>query len=258
LSRPRIAIVLRQSAVEVLRFTNVVRLAPIRKARSEPINARDFRNPWKPQFSTVVNRNAVVRRDHCVISIRSGASRMSNRANRSFAVITADDLKHLAQLALSNFDDFFTRNPSHPYLRRLRLICLLQTAAKHFVEPDKCLEPNQRWGGVNDFDVCGFFQAIPGRFLYPQRKCTMDFGPSKFGHHPEDEGFTGRRVDVMWRSIKMQPSETPIESVQRYLRNAPPKSSAGRYWTVKPVVVLWPSEHLGQVIWRRRKTLLEA
>jgi hypothetical protein len=58
LSRPRIAIVLRKSAVEVLRFTNVVRLAPIRKARSEPINARDIRNPWKPQFSTVVNRNA--------------------------------------------------------------------------------------------------------------------------------------------------------------------------------------------------------
>jgi len=63
--------------------------------------------------------------------------------------------------ALSNFEEFFKHNLSHPYLGRLRLICLLQTAAKHFVDPDECLEQSQRCGGENDFDVSGFFQAVP-------------------------------------------------------------------------------------------------
>ncbi len=107
------------------------------------------------------------------------------------------------QLALSNFEKFFTWNPTHPYVGRLRLICLLQTAAKRYVEPDQGT-PDRGEGGVNDFDVCGFFQTVPGRHVYPRRKVSVDFGPSKFGHHPEDEGFTGRRVDVMWRDIEIK------------------------------------------------------
>jgi len=85
---------------------------------------------------------------------------VSNRANRSFERITRDDLVRLGRLTLSNFDDFFARNPGHPYARRLRLICLMQTAAKHYVSHDRCIEPNQMWGGVNDFDICGFFEAV--------------------------------------------------------------------------------------------------
>jgi hypothetical protein len=174
---------------------------------------------------------------------------MSDSKNRSFERITLDDLARLAQLALGNFEGFFARNPKHPYNGKLRLICLLQTAAKHYVDPDKCIEAEQRWGGVNDFDVCGFFQAVPGRPLFAQRKCALDFGPSRFGRNPnEGERFEGRRVDVMWRSIDVRMSESPIESVQRYLRDGPIGSSAG-YWVVKPVVILWPSKDLGRAIW---------
>lgn len=175
---------------------------------------------------------------------------MSNNANRSFERITRDDLMRLAQLALGNFDDFFTRNPGHTYNGQLRLICLIQHTAKHYVDPDQCVEPDQKCGGVNDFDVCGFFQAIPGRHLFAQRRCKLDFGPSKFGRNPEEgERFKGRRVDVLWRSIDMPASETPIESVQRYLRDAPPNSSA-KCWAAKPVVVLWPSKEFDRTIWR--------
>jgi hypothetical protein len=42
-------------------------------------------------------------------------SAMSDRANRSVEKITSNDLKHLSQLALSNFEDFFERNPKPPY-----------------------------------------------------------------------------------------------------------------------------------------------
>jgi hypothetical protein len=175
---------------------------------------------------------------------------VSDRANRSFEIITRDDLERLGQLALSNFDDFFRRNPDHPYLARLRLICLLQTAAKHYVEPDHCRKPNQRCGGVNDFDVCGFFDAVASRRLYSRRKCQLDFGSSKFGRNPDDgERFNGRRVDVMWRSIKVESAETPIQAMQRYLQNASPNSSAG-HWKAKPVVIMWPRKLLGHVIWQ--------
>ncbi len=175
---------------------------------------------------------------------------MSDRANRSFEIITADDLKRLGQLALSNFEDFFRRNPKHPYVERLRLICLLQTAAKHYVEPDQG-NPASTKGGVNDFDVCGFFEALPNRHLYSQRKCNLDFGRSKFGRNPDDgERFSGRRLDVMWRDINFGSAESPIHAVQRYLQNAPPHSSSGKYWKKKPVVVLWPTKMLGRVIWR--------
>ncbi len=180
--------------------------------------------------------------------IKAEKSRLSHYKNRSFERITLDDLRHLAQLALSDFKAFFARNPKHPYKDQLRLICLLQTAAKHYVDPDTCIEPDQRWGGVNDFDVCGFFEAIPRRHLFARRKRQLDFGASRFGRNPvEDERFKGRRVDVMWRSIDRLKSETPIESVQRYLRDA--RAGSATYWSAKPVVVLWPSKDLGKVIW---------
>jgi hypothetical protein len=176
---------------------------------------------------------------------------MSNRANRSFEKITPDDLKHLSQLALNNFEDFFRRNPKHPYVGRMRLICLLQTAAKHYVEPDQG-NSKSRKGGVNDFDVCGIFEAIPNRHLFARRKCQLDFGPSKFGRNPDDdERFKGRRVDVVWRSIKFEPLESAIHALQRYLQKALLRSSPG-LWRAKPVVLLWPTKMLGEVIWRSK------
>jgi hypothetical protein len=163
--------------------------------------------------------------------------------------ITLDDLKRLTHLALSNFEDFFSRNPGHDYVGRLRLICLLQTAAKHYVEPDLCTSPDQTWGGVNDFDVCGFFETVSGRHLYAQRKVNLDFGPSKFGRNPDDgEQYKGRRVDVMWRDIVINLGQTSVEAVQGYLRNARPGTSAHDHWAAKPAVVLWPKEQLGHVI----------
>jgi hypothetical protein len=168
---------------------------------------------------------------------------MSNNANRSFERIMRNDLARLARLALSNFDDFFAIHPDHPYAGRLRLICLMQTAAKHYVSPDRCAAPNQTWGGVNDFDVCGFFESVPGRPLYARRISRMDFGPSKFGHNPDDgDCYTGRRVDVMWRSIDMPLS--PIESVQALLREE--RTVSARWWGAKAAVVLWPSMDLGE------------
>ena len=110
---------------------------------------------------------------------RSGA-RMSKSANRSFERITDIDLRRLSALAAADFDDLFRRNARwRPYRRRLLLLCLC--AALHYASPRRGTAAD-RIGGVNDFDVWGFFADWPnGRPFPPRRHGFQDFGPSKFG-----------------------------------------------------------------------------
>lgn len=165
---------------------------------------------------------------------------MSHSSNRSFEPITADDLSHLAQIALADFDDLCRRTEySRPYADRLRVICLCQGAARHFVHGDH---------GIKDFDLWGFFGQIP-RHPFPWHyRGEQDFGPSKFGRNPDDgDRFEGRRVDVIGRSIDMPAKETTIESVQRYLREE--HTDSARLLAKRPVIVVWPSDDRGRTIW---------
>jgi hypothetical protein len=52
---------------------------------------------------------------------------------------------------------------------------------------------------------------------------------------------------VIGRSIRMPSSETPIEAVQRYLREARTKSAS--LLAERPVIVVWPGEDFGRIIW---------
>ena len=144
---------------------------------------------------------------------------MSKSANRSFERITDIDLRRLSALAAADFDDLFRRNARwRPYRRRLLLLCLCQGAALHYASPRRGTAAD-RIGGVNDFDVWGFFADWPnGRPFPPRRHGFQDFGPSKFGRSPKDKPrFRGRRVDVLGRSIQKRPRESPIAALRRYL-----------------------------------------
>jgi len=154
--------------------------------------------------------------------------------------ITRADLKHLAQIAFDDFGALCLRNKyTHPYKSRLHLICLCQGAAQHFVHGDR---------GVQDFDLWGFFDAIPDHPFPYRRRGKCDFGPSKFGRNPDDgKEFAGRRVDVIGRSISMPKSQTPIESVERYLTDAATESASRL--AERPVIVMWPNENCGHIIW---------
>jgi hypothetical protein len=166
---------------------------------------------------------------------------MSTSRHRSFKRITRRDLERLAVIATAGFEDLFKRKPySRPYKTRLLLICLCQGAARHYVYGDR---------GVHDFDVWGFFREIPGHHPFPFRwHGKRGFGPSKFGRNPEDGNrFVGRRVDMLGRSISKHPSDTPIEAVQRWLRDA--RNESPKLLARQPAVVIWPSRHLGRVIW---------
>ena len=70
------------------------------------------------------------------------------------------------------------------------------------------------------------------------------------GRDPDDNAFTGRKVDVIGRSIGMPKNKTPIEAVQHYLGEARTKSAS--LLTERPVIVVWPNEYCGRVIWDTR------
>ncbi len=165
---------------------------------------------------------------------------MSNSPHRSLEKITRDDLARLALIARADFADLCQRQEyARPYVDRLRLLCLCQGAARHYVRGD---------GSVQDFDVWGFFEAIPDHKFPPRRTGKRDFGPSKFGRNPDDgDDFLGRRVDVIGRSISMARNETPIEPVQHYLREK--RTTSARLLAERPVVVLWPENYFDQIIW---------
>ena len=165
---------------------------------------------------------------------------MSNSPHRSFEQIKIDDIARLGQIALNDFDDLFVRSEySRPYKGKLRLICLCQGAAQHYIHGDR---------GIHDFDMWGFFKAIANHPFPYRRMGSQDFGASRFGRNPDDgPSFEGRRVDVIGRSISMPIAETPIESVQRYLRERATESAL--LLSERPVVVAWPDKDLGRVIW---------
>ena len=171
---------------------------------------------------------------------------MSNSPHRSFARITPDDLARRAQIALDDFSDLCRRQKyASRYADRLRLICLCQGAAHHYVHNHRGV-----WDGVWDFDLWGFFEEVPGHPFPYRRRGEHDFGPSKFGRDPDDDAFNGRKVDVIGRSIRMPKNETPIEAVPRYLREARTKSAS--LLAERPVIVVWPVENNGRVIWDAR------
>lgn len=114
-----------------------------------------------------------------------GNGPMSNSANRSFERITRTDLRRLSTKAVADLENFFHRYERwRPYQSRLMLICLCQGAALHYVAPHGGVATD-RHGGVNDFDVWGFFQDRPNHRPFPPRRHGFqDFGLSKFGRNP--------------------------------------------------------------------------
>ena len=177
--------------------------------------------------------------------------KLGNAQNRSFEKITQDDLTRLATLALADFESLFKRYQQwRHYADRLMFICLCQGAAHHYVQPSDGT-PRAHEGGVNDFDVWGFFRDRPNaRPFPPRRHGFQDFGPSKFGRNPDDDPrYSGRRVDVLGRSIKVRRDETPKEALRRYLREG--RTESARRLAERPVVVIWPGQQRGSLVWER-------
>jgi len=159
---------------------------------------------------------------------------------RSCAMIDLDDLEKLSQIARTDLQRYIANDPDHraPFATKILCVCLCQGAARHYI--DKAT-------GVKDFDVFTFFAVGKARKFSPRRRTCHDFGASKFGRNPDDAGYTGRRVDVMGRSIAHLTGAPPVESVRAYLRTPPTRTA--RCLAKKAVVIIDPGELRGQIVW---------
>lgn len=75
-----------------------------------------------------------------------------------------------------------------------------------------------------------------------------DFGPSVFGRFPDDPAnFVGRRVDFMCRRLPADvPREPADAAVLGWLHTG---NQSAKWLRQKPVIMLWPAKHQGEVIW---------
>lgn len=160
---------------------------------------------------------------------------------RSHARITKADLRRLARLAREERDDFFGRHPEWALLYRKRILCaaLCGESALHYLNGIT---------GVGEFRVWTFYaEHAEAPFPY-QHVSHLDYGDSKFGRNPAlPASYVGRRVELQGRSLDGNPTDDPVEVVQRYLRTgaSPTARELGR----EAVVIVEPDELLGLEAW---------
>ncbi len=166
---------------------------------------------------------------------------MLKDVDRSFARIDAADLLRLAALAAEAEAELFERHPggSGRYVGRLLGRALCQGAALHYVNGKN---------GVKDFDVWSFY-AQHDDWPFPARwRGTRDFGPSKFGRYPADPPqYTGRRVDLLGRSLPAAPGADPAHAIRAYL--AAGRTTSARALAAKAAVLIVPVDRVGEIVW---------
>ena len=170
---------------------------------------------------------------------------MKTRSGRSLARIDRDDLLQLAKIAAEGEARLFARHPQGAGRYAGRLLCraLCQGAALHYV--------NAR-NGVKDFDVWSFYaERSDGPFPYRWRG-TADYGPSKFGRYADDPpSFTGRRVDLLGRSLDVLLEAEPTTVLPDYLSAA--RTTSAKELAKKAVVLISPEQLVGKIVWPEAK-----
>jgi hypothetical protein len=161
--------------------------------------------------------------------------------DRSLARIERADLLRLAALAADAEADLFRRNPqgSGRYAGRLLGRALCQGAALHYLN---------KTNGVKDFDVWSFYAQYDD-WPFPARwRGTRDFGPSRFGRYPSDPPrYSGRRVDLLGRSLPAEPGADLADVLRRYL--AARRTDSAKALAAKAVVLIHPENRAAEIVW---------
>lgn len=163
---------------------------------------------------------------------------MMTVAERSFEKLTEADLARIRDLAFAELARVYSRTKvASQYRDRMILLALCQGAAKHWADGKH---------GVKDIDVWAFYRAgLPSRFPY-RKRWTADLGASRFGKHPDDPGFVGRRIDILGRSIPCAASEAPEAAVRAWLQS---KTESAGLVAQRPVIGLWPEPLFAKPVW---------
>lgn len=178
--------------------------------------------------------------------MKIAASYPVTETHRSFELFEQSDFDRLIELARVWLADLALRKPATcgAYADQVLMTCLAQGGARHYLDRDR---------GVKDLDVWTFFRARADGAFPSRTVWKRDFGQSRFGKHPEDVGYQGRRVDLIGRSIQCADHEQPAVAVCRWLEG----SSASALELRKAPVLALVHGKKPIVIWKPN-TLLEA
>jgi hypothetical protein len=81
-----------------------------------------------------------------------------------------------------------------------------------------------------------------------RRGGTRDFGPSRFGRYSGDPPrYSGRRVDLLGRSLQADPGADPADVLRRYL--AAGRTDSAKALAAKAVVLIHPENRAGEIVW---------
>ncbi len=142
-------------------------------------------------------------------------------------------------MAQEDIESFFERKPRYTdYVGKEVLITLGQGGALHYID---------KKNGVKDFDVWFFYPQLGDIVLPYRRRGVVDFGESKFGKHPNDKGFKGRKIDVMMRSDSHFNHGNPSLALQSYLKDA--LTTTAQMLSIKAMIGLHPENLFGEVLW---------
>ena len=168
---------------------------------------------------------------------------MAAVSERSFQRLTPEDLSRLSAIAAADREQRFERKPRWAaYRDRVVGVALCQGAAHHYIDGAT---------GVKDLDVWTFFAEHDSGPFPPRWRTTADFGPSHLGSHPlEAHLFSGRRVDLIGRSLPVEVGADAATSIVNYLRSG--RTATARALAAKAVVLLDPAPSRGAVIWPTR------
>lgn len=157
----------------------------------------------------------------------------------SIEIIDRFDLRRMSEIALADLEDLYVRKPRWAvYWKRLIAVALCQGGALHYLDHKH---------GLKDIDVWSFFVEEPGQPFPWRRLAHADFGPSKFGRDPKDEGYRGRRIDLLGRSLRCGREQDPAEAIRTWLGQG---SKSASFIRQRPVILIWPPPRTGEIIWR--------
>ena len=160
---------------------------------------------------------------------------------RSIAPITIEDLNELYTGSIARLIDYYHSGRGVKWkelynIQKPLAAALCQGAAMHYHDKEN---------GVKDFDVW-FFYPFNQKHLPYRSIWNWDYTNPKFGRHPEFEGYSGRRVDVLVRSIKNYTHNDPVKTMHQFLQHE--NTSSARLLGKKAVVLLSPESSLGKVV----------
>jgi hypothetical protein len=125
------------------------------------------------------------------------------------------------------------------YRDRVVGVALCQGGAQHYIDGST---------GIKDIDVWTFFAEHESGPFPPRWRTTADFGLSHLGSRPSEAHlFSGRRVDLIGRSLPVKVGADAAKSLVDYLQSG--RTATARALSAKAVVLLDPAPSRGAVIW---------